>query len=154
MAKIDSGLGRLQKRLSAIPKKVKADVQPALLKGAEDMVADMKRLAPRDDGDLIESITSTAAGHKTPAHSQPGGSAVVPDNAVAVTAGNTKVRYAHLVEYGSRSHVNGGLFAGTTRPGTEASPYFWPGYRLNRKKVAARIKRAVGKAVKGHNSGN
>jgi len=154
MANFDSGLERLQKRLAAIPKKVKADVQPALLKGAQDMAADMKRLAPRGDGDLIESIVVTPAGSRTPAHSQPGGASNVPDNAVAVTAGNTKVRYAHLVEYGSRSHINGGIFAGTEHPGTEASPYFWPGYRLNRKKVAARIKRAVGKAVKGNSNGN
>jgi HK97 gp10 family phage protein len=145
----DNGLASLQRRLAAIPKRLKREVQPALLKGAEDMAGDIKRLAPVDDGDLRDSIAVTPAGQKTPAHSQPGGSTTVPENAVAVTAGNTRVRYAHLLEYGTAPHINGGTFAGTQNPGVPAQPFFWPGYRLNRKRVKARIRRAISKAVKG-----
>ena len=88
----------------------------------------------RDTGDLIRSIAVTPAGQATPPYSQPGGAQVVPENAVMVTAGNTSVRYAHLVEYG------------TTK--AAAQPFFWPAVRLNRKKITGRIKRAVSKAVK------
>lgn len=150
---IDSGLDRLTKRLNAIPRQVRTDVVPALLKGAEDMAADMRRLAPVDKGDLIESIAVTPPGESTPPHSQPGGKMIVPELSVAVTAGNNKVRTAHLVEYGTAAHVLGGMFAGAEHPGTAAQPFFWPGYRLNRKKVTARIRRAIRKAVKGNANG-
>jgi HK97 gp10 family phage protein len=145
----DNGLASLQRRLAAIPRQMKREVQPALLKGAEDMAADMKRLAPEDDGWLKDSIVVTPAGERTPAHSQPGGSKVVPENAVAVTAGDTLVRYAHLIEFGTAPHINAGQFPGTKHPGSAAQPFFWPGYRLNRKKVKSRISRAISKAVKG-----
>ncbi|MFG1221712.1 HK97-gp10 family putative phage morphogenesis protein [Xanthobacter wiegelii] len=131
-----NGLAILNRRLKAIPKAAKEAVQPALLKAGKELSGDMKRLAERsrDTGDLIDSIAVTPAGQKTPPYSQPGGEQVVPENAVMVTAGNSSVRYAHLVEYG------------TTK--AEAQPFFWPAVRLNRKKLTGRIKRAVSKAVK------
>ena len=129
-------LTRLQKRLDAIPKRVIAAVQPALEQSGQELVAAMKQLAEpsRDTGALIDSITYTTAGNATPPYSQPGGSTVVPANSVVVTAGNTEVRYPHLVEYG------------TTKAG--AQPYFWPAFRLLRKRLANRIKRSVAKAVR------
>lgn len=51
-----------------------------------------------------------------------------------MTAGNKDVRYAHLVEYGTQE--------------AQAQPYFWPAFRLLRKKITARIKRAASTAVK------
>lgn len=129
-------LRRLQKRLEAIPKNVREAVQPALDKSASELVDTMKALAEpsRDTGALIDSITMTPAGQTTPPYSQPGGSKVVPENAVVVTAGNTNVRYPHLVEYG------------TTK--TRAQPFFWPAFRLTRKRIQSRIKRAISKAVR------
>jgi HK97 gp10 family phage protein len=130
----DGGIGRLRKRLAAIPAQVKAATQPALLKQAEAMATTMRALAPEDSGDLKDSITVTPAGQSTPAYSQPGGSLVVPENAVAVTVGDADVRYPHLIEHG------------TTK--MHAQPYFWPSVRLHRKKAQAAIKRAIGKAVR------
>lgn len=130
----DGGIGRLRKRLAAIPAKVKAATQPALLKQGEAMATTMRALAPEDSGDLKDSITVTPAGQSTPAYSQPGGSLVVPENAVAVTVGDADVRYPHLIEHG------------TTK--MHAQPYFWPSVRLHRKKAQAAIKRAIGKAVR------
>lgn len=136
----DGGIGRLRKRLAAIPKQVQAAAQPALLKQANAMAATMCGFAPVDSGDLRDSIEVTPGGSATPPYSQPGGSMTVGTNAVAVTAGNTDVRYAHLVEYG---HGNG--FNGSAVP---AKPFFWPAVRLHNKKAKAAIKRAVGKAVR------
>jgi HK97 gp10 family phage protein len=129
-------LQRLQRRLEAIPKAVREAVQPALLKSGDELASTMKNLAEpsRDTGALIDSIAVTTGGNSTPPHSQPGGSHVVPENAVAITAGNSKVRYAHLVEYGTAN--------------APAQPFFWPGYRLLKKKLNARIKRSITKAVK------
>ena len=67
---------------------------------------------------------------------------------VLVTAGNSKVRYPHLVEYGTRPHVNAGMFPGTEHPGTQAQPYFWPSFRLLRKRFRGRMTRAMNKAIK------
>lgn len=148
MAKADNGLARLNKRLNAIPQSVRAAVQRALLKAGNALASDMRALAPVEDGDLKASIAVTPGGASTPPYSQPGGRQVVPELQVLVTAGNTKVRYAHLVEHGTAPHENRGLFEGTHHPGTPPKPYFWPAFRLGRKKLASAIKRAIRKAVK------
>lgn len=136
----DGGLSRFQRRMNAIPKEVRKAVQPALVKSADEIADTMRMLAPVDDGDLRDSITVTSPGFATPPYSQPGGSRVAPSNAALITAGNTDVRYAHLVEYG---HGNG--VRGSTVP---PHPFFWPAYRIHKKRAAARIKRAISKAVK------
>jgi HK97 gp10 family phage protein len=130
----EKSLRNFQKRMQAIPKAARKAVNPALLKGGYEIVDAMEALVPEDTGDLKGSITLTPPGHATPPYSQPGGSHSVPANQVAVTAGNTDVRYAHLVEYG------------TSR--TAAKPFFWPGFRLTRKKAENRIKREIAKAIR------
>ena len=130
----DGGIGKLKARLKAIPDAVREGVQPALLRQANAMADSMRALVPVDSGDLKDSITVTPAGHSTPKYSQPGGSMVVPENAVAITVGNSGVRYGHLVEYGTAKAA--------------ASPFFWPSVRLGNRKAAAALKRAIGKAVR------
>lgn len=132
----DGGLASFQRRMAAIPKGVREAVKPALMKSGEELKAAMQHLAEhsRDTGDLIDSITVTGPGETTPPYSQPGGSKVVGETSVAVTVGNSGVRYAHLVEYGT-----------TKAP---AQPFFWPAFRLNRKRITSRIRRAINKAVK------
>ena len=132
----DGGLRRFQARMRAIPKAVREAVQPALVKSADETADLMRRMAEgsRDTGALIESITVTGPGQTTPPYSQPGGSYTVRENEAVITAGNSEVRYPHLVEHG------------TTK--AEAQPFFWPGWRLGRKRAAARIKRAMSKAIR------
>lgn len=129
-----SGLKSFQSRMAAIPRDVRKAVQPALLQGAYEVSEAMEALAPEDTGDLKGSIVVTAPGKSTPPYSQPGGSRVAPPNAALITAGTSQVRYAHLVEYGTSK--------------ASAQPFFWPGFRLARKKAAARIKRSIAKAVR------
>lgn len=136
----DGGLSSFQKRMRAIPAAARNAVQPALEKSAEEIAATMRALTPVDSGDLKDSIAVTGPGETTPPYSQPGGSMIAPENAAVITAGNTDVRYAHLVEYG---HGNG--FHGSTVP---AKPFFWPAFRMSRKRALNRIKRAIGKAIK------
>jgi hypothetical protein len=122
--------------MEAIPRAVREAVKPALLKSGDELASAMKRLAERsrDTGELIDSIAVTGPGQSTPPYSQPGGSKVVPENAVMVTAGNTDVRYPHLVEHGTANAV--------------AQPFFWPAFRLYRRRITRRINRAIGKAVR------
>ncbi len=130
----DGGLSRFQKRMRAIPAAVREAVKPTLVKSAED-TADMQRqLAPEDTGALKESIAVTPPGQATPEYSQPGGSRVAGELEALVTVGDHTVRYPHLVEYGT-----------TEAP---AQPYFWPGFRLTRKRAATRIKRAISAAIR------
>lgn len=130
----DGGLSSFQKRMRAIPEAARKAVAPAVMKSAYDIADIMEGLAPEDEGDLIGSIAVTGPGQTTPPYSQPGGSMVVPENTAAITVGNSDVRYPHLQEFGTSHHA--------------AQPFFWPGFRMGRKRALDRIKRAIGKAVR------
>lgn len=67
----DGGLNSFQKRMQAIPKQARIAVQPALMKGADEIADLVRASAPVDDGDLKESIAVTGPGQATPAYSQP-----------------------------------------------------------------------------------
>lgn len=130
----DGGLLKFQRRMKAIPKAARDSIKPALMTGGYEVADSIEALAPEDEGDLKGSVAVTPPEGTTPPYSQPGGSKQVPENAVAVTVGNTDVRYPHLVEFGTRH--------------TPAQPFFWPGFRLARKRASNRIKRAIAKAVR------
>lgn len=142
------GLQKLSRKLKAIPIAAKEQARAAVIQGAEEVAALQRSLAPVDDGDLRDSIHVTKPGETTPPYSQPGGSRTAGEEQAIVTAGNSGVRYAHLVEFGTAPHVNGGQFAGTLNPGTNAQPFFWPGYRALRRRVRSRISRAINKGIK------
>lgn len=124
----------LSERLKAIPEAVVRDVQPALIKGAEEVAGAMRALVPVDDGDLKASITVTAPGQTTPAYAEGGGKRTAGSNQALVTAGNEKVRHGHLQEFGTVKQ--------------EAQPFMRPGYRLAKPKALRRIQRAIGQAVR------
>lgn len=128
------GLASFQRRMAAIPRAAREAVKPSVVDAANELAALQRQLAPKDTGALAASIVVTGPGEATPAYSQPGGSMTVPENAAAVTVGNTAVRYAHLAEFGTAD--------------TPAQPYFWPAYRLLRKRLGTKIKRSIGKAVR------
>lgn len=135
MAK-NKDLARIFAKLDTIPEAIRQQIKPELLKGAEE-IASLQRgfaAASRDTGALIDSITVTAPGEQTPPYSQPGGSHTVPEGAVMITAGNSDVRYAHLVEFGTSK--------------TDAQPFFWPGYMLGRQRAVNRINRAGRKIIR------
>jgi len=129
-----SDLDRMNRRFAAVLRNVKEVVEPAVVKGAEEIAATQRQLAPEDTGDLKASIAVTPPGQTTPAYSQPGGSRVAKDGEAIVTAGNVAVRYPHLVEYGTAN--------------APAQPFFWPGFRLNRTRAQNRIKRSIRRAVR------
>lgn len=126
----------LARRLAAIPQEILVALRPALVQGAEDVASNMRQLAEgsRDTGELIASIEVTAPGGTTPKYAAGGGSQTLSLNMAAVTVGNPDMRHGHLVEFGT-AH-------------SDPQPFMRPAFRLAKRKVEARIARAIGKAIR------
>lgn len=157
------GLKSLQAKLKRIPRDARSAIRQALAEGSDNMVSTMQSLAPVSSsgthgwqpGHLRASIRATFGDGQVPKYAafrnRRGRRAVVsndPDLSVTITAGDEDVRYAHLVEFGTKPHKNKGKFRGTDNPGTAARPFFYPGYRAHRRQVKARITRAITRAAK------
>lgn len=134
--------------MADLPKRARERIGQAIDEGAAEIVAMQKRLVPKRTGALANSIVATKGGGKI-AYSQGigGGQGGDPDLTVRISAGNSAVRYAHLVEFGTAPHENAGKFAGSDHPGSRARPFFYPPYRALRRRVRSRISRAAKKAA-------
>lgn len=98
-------------------------------KGGEEMVQLAKQFVPKDSGDLADTI------HVEPLSGRPG---------VRVVAGGMsrdKAYYGRWVEFGRSGGSDG-------KGATKAEPFFFPAYRLLKKKIMARMGRALSKAAK------
>ncbi|MBN8994349.1 MAG: HK97 gp10 family phage protein [Rhizobiales bacterium] len=122
---------------------------------ADAMVGYAREMVPIRTGDLRDSIVATPPGSVPPLFSQ--GTKAVAPGSYMVTAGNTHVRYAHMVEFGTAPHSvkkganrRKGKFAGEApmHPGAKAHPFFWPSFRLVRKSHKSKAARAINKSVK------
>lgn len=154
----DSGLRRIQKRLAAIPDHITAEVKAALEKSADEIVKMAKSLCPVDEGDLRDSIGWTWG--DAPSGSMTIAQAIAAKGlTITIFAGDDEAYYARWVEFGTQGGVKGQRMAATgtskrkrksyrTHSGTAAQPFFFPAYRLNKKRAEGRIKRAVTKAIK------
>lgn len=112
-------VARLQRRLEAIPKAVREDVEPTLDRNADELVTLMRQLAPDDPStpapDLKTSIKWREEGELRR----------------AVFTDDFKARW---LEFGTSK--------------MDAQPYFWPAVRLLQKRLRNRTKRAISKAVR------
>lgn len=148
MATKVQGLDKLGAKLRAIPEAAKKAAAVALVDGAHDIAELQYSLAPKRTRALANSIEVTPPNGTTPPYSQPGGSRKAGPLQTIITAGNERVRYAHLVEYGTAPHVNAGKFAGSENPGAQAQPFFWPAYRARKKAAGSKVTRAIKKAIR------
>lgn len=119
MARNSDQLARLNRRMKAIPKAARDAVKPALDKSADELIGQIERLAPVDDGDLRDSAEARPGEHELKR---------------VVTVGDDVAFYARWVEFGTAQNA--------------PQPYFFPAYRLLKKRLSNRIKRAIGKAVR------
>ena len=144
------GRNKLKKKLKALSKETRSAIKQAIAQGADELVAQQKSLAPVKSAKLRDSIIQTWGGGVVPIYSSLRGNVVSgdPDLSVQITAGNTSVRYARLIEFGTAPHINGGKFTGTQHPGTSAQPFFYPSYRALRRRIKGRITRAITKSAK------
>jgi HK97 gp10 family phage protein len=163
------GADSLKKKLRKLPQETRTTIRAAIEQSASELVEMQKRLAPKKTGALRDSIVATMGDGSTPkyaAFQKRGGgkrrsSSVAgdPDLSVRVTAGNSAVRYAHLVEFGTEPHEikakrakalgkDGQFGTKVEHPGASAHPYFFPAYRALKKRMKSRISRATNKAAK------
>ncbi len=142
------GLDKLNRKLKQLPAAAEKRIKEAMGQGADEIVALMKSLVAVDSGDLRDSIGWTWG--DAPKYSQKIASVKSSDGKLVITiyAGNSKVRYAHLVEFSTRAHENAGQFSGTMHPGTKAQPFFFVSYRALRRRTKSRITRAINKSAK------
>jgi HK97 gp10 family phage protein len=113
---------RLRAKARALRAKVAGSVTPAVQQAAELIMQTQRRYVPVDDGDLRDSI-----------HQEPD---LKSENAtrVLIIAGGKPAPHARIIEFGSRRQP--------------AQPFFFPGYRVERKRAKAIISKAVRAAVK------
>lgn len=130
------GLSALKSRFDAIPKAVREAVKAEMEKQAEAVVEMMRRLAPRDQGDLIKSINWTWGDAPKGAmtvgkvHGREYGTM-----RITIYAGGSKDSFhAVFQEFGTRKMA--------------ANPFFFPAWRTRRKRIKAGISRAMNKAIR------
>jgi HK97 gp10 family phage protein len=116
------GRQRLRAKARALRTRVAASVYPAVIQAAELVIATQKRLVPVDDGDLRDSIhwEQDAKSENT--------------TRVLIIAGGPPAPHARIIEFG--------------RQNAAAIPFFFVGYRIERKRAKAIISKAVRAAVK------
>ncbi len=142
------GLAKLNRKLKRMPIIAKETIRAAMEAAANEIVQLMKSLVPEVSGDLKDSIGWTWG--KRPKYSQViavAQSKLADDLTLTIFVGNSKVRYAHLIEFGTAPHINGGLFAGTEHPGTAKQPFFFVSYRAKKKEAQRKIRQAIKKAA-------
>lgn len=143
------GLDRLRRKLRRFPAVVEAEIRAAMEASANQVVSLAKSLAPKESGDLANSIDWTYG-------EAPKGAVVLGkvkqgrsgNLKITVYAGGPDAYYARMVEFGTAPHLNGGRFAGSQNPGAIAQPFFYPAYRASKKSAKGRISRAINQAAK------
>lgn len=138
---------RLFKKLRQLAPEADTALEEAARQSAAEMVQMARSLVPVRTGALRDSIVATPPGGEPPPYGQ-GSYGAVPAGAWMVTAGDSKVRYPHLVEFGTKAHINAGTAPGTQHPGTQAQPFFFPAYRTIKKRHQNKASRALGRAIK------
>jgi HK97 gp10 family phage protein len=130
------GLDRLNARFNAIPKRVRDAAEKELERSAAEIVATMKRFASRGrTGKMADSIGWTWG--DAPAGTMKVGSVggkVYGSMSITIYAGGKEAFYATYQEFGTKE--------------MRAHPFFFPAWRAHKKKVNARLKRAMTKAIK------
>ena len=125
------GLERLQKKLRRLPEQAKTDIRKALNQSADEMVDTARSLAPREDGTLQNSIQKEDGRHEL---------------AIDVVAGGNAT--THEVRNGSGVEYDYALAQEFGTSKMKPTPFFFPAYRVVRKRIKGRVSRATTKAAK------
>lgn len=139
----DGGLASFQRRMRAIPDRVKAAARAEMARQADAMVALMRALVPVDEGKLRDSIGWTW-GNTAPAGAAVFASAGAGDMAITIYAGNesTMVTNARGVQFQNALIQE---FGAKGRPGR---PYFRIVGRIQGRKFRAGLGRAISRAIR------
>ena len=135
------GARRLARKLAAMPKAARAEISAAIEKSADEVVTLQKSFAPKATGRLASTIRWRWGGVGIGGELR--GDAEL---SAVITAGGRETQveirkgsgvpfdYAVIQEFGAK--------------GSPPQPYFYPGYRLIKRRVRGRISRATNKAAK------
>lgn len=151
-------------QIAALPRAMKDEIRKALDVSADETTDLMKRFVPVRSGALKASIGFTF-GEYTPDNANVRGVQATGSGASELTvtmyAGDAKAWYASLVEFGTKAHIIlpkqadgklrllGGRFVEEAdHPGGTAQPYFFPAFRLGKKRAKSRLARAVRNGAK------
>jgi hypothetical protein len=154
------GLEVMRRRMRAIPRHIRAEMESTLEQNAEELTGMQKRLAPVDEGDLRSSIR-WMRGTLTTVRGWFGRGRSEVDRENMIVTVFTDDPKARWVEYGTESGVLGGraTYVGPsqskagrrqrrTHSGTSAQPFFFPAYRSLKRRLKSRMSRNIGKAVR------
>jgi HK97 gp10 family phage protein len=132
------GRAALNRKLALLPGAFKTVATDILSKAADDIVATMKNFVPVDQGDLRDSIGwtfgDTPKGATAFAKTRPIKSAG--GMRITIYAGNDKAFYARFVEFG------------VLKIGVSAQPFFYPAWRIHKKRLRSRLTRGFNAEAK------
>lgn len=139
-------LGReaLTRKLRQLAPEVEKAAEIVKLQVAKDVAAQITIRAPV--GATHEYIDSIASGYQrdNPDKKSLSGQPSKDPDATGIYA-NYIWRF---LEFGTRPHINKGMFAGSQHPGTAAQPHIFPTWRAMRPKAKKKINAAITKAVR------
>lgn len=133
-------LEQLKDKIRAIPQQIRAPISAALAQSAEEITQFQRAAVPSDKGTLRSTIQwqfgGAAVGGKK--------GAILEDLMVVITAGGPPTEQHEKT--GNYNYAAAQEFGTKKMP---ANPFFFPGFRLGKKRAKSRIARAANKALKG-----
>lgn len=138
------GFAELERNLDRLTKAAgKGVLRRSLKKAAEPMIAIAQAKTPVKSGALAGSITvstrlakSQSGSHRRMFQDQRASIEMFLGPSYDLGAGG---RHAHLVEFGTPAHTNGGKFAGSQHPGTAPQPFMRPAWSQDQKSMLERL---------------
>ncbi len=140
------GRRKLERRLAQMPETARAEIRIAMEKSADEIVAGMKLLVPVDTGKLRDTVGWTWG-------EAPKGALILGRTkkaSIASRAGLSITIYAgdETTMVGKRSQFQLARLIEFGTVEMAAQPFFFPAWRLGRKRARRRIARAASKAAK------
>ena len=127
-----------KRRLSRLPEKVRKDTNAAIEQNADEWVTLSRKMAPIDPQDGVH-LRPSIRHYQTETGGQ-----------VVRAGGETTTKRVRDGQFGMYDYALGQEFGTMKMP---AQPFFWPAYRLLKKRFGGRRSRAMNKAIKDFNNG-
>lgn len=129
------GLERLKRKLARIPEAVKVRAQADLLQAGREINMQQRRFVPVDDGTLRSSIRTEKLTDGTVGVAIVAGGEATTKSVRKSEKGNAPAYdYALAVEYGTQDMA--------------PEPFFWPGYKIGKKKAKRTVRTGMRRALK------
>lgn len=124
---------------------MREELRGTVLSAAEDVAGAQRRLAPYEH--LQAAIKVSPAERRADLYNDLRSKRTIKDPELAAII-HVDAMDAAWVEFGTPPHTNEGRFPGTLNPGVPPRPYFFPGYRANKKRALSKINKAARKVLR------